>query len=511
MSIPNDLRHLPKVGDLASSLVVFLIALPLSMGIAIASDVPPALGMVTAVIGGIVVGLFGGAHLQISGPSAGLAVLVAGMVASHGIESFSAMVILAGVIQLASGLLKGGRYFQAVSPAVVRGMLTGIGILIIASQFHVMIDDKIQESGIKNILAIPKGFWKALTNTGDLKHMEAALIGVSTLMVTALWDKFKRGRWATIPGPLLGVVLGAALAAAFGLTIRYVVVPQELADLVQIPSIAALTTWSSSMLFDAVGLAFVASAETLLCATAVASMHTGPRTDYNRELAAHGFANMLCGIVGALPMTGVISRSTANVQAGALSRWSSLLHALWIALVVVLAPGLLALVPMSSLAAVLVYIGFKLLNIPAVISLAKYGRHVLGIFVATVVGVVAVDLLTGIIIGLALSAFLLMQRMSDLDLNAHDNDDNDELEVDLIGAATFLALPRFAELFDALPQGRVVRVHFEDLSFIDHACLDRIGDFKTHYEESGGTVIIAWEELKDHYLRGPKVPDPRAE
>ena len=493
----------PHPSDFPASIVVFLIALPLSMGIAMASGVPPALGLVTAVIGGLVVGTMGGAHLQISGPSAGLAVLIAELVGRHGMAVFALIVIMAGVMQLLSGLGKVGRLFQAVSPAVVRGMLTGIGILIIASQFHVMIDDNIHESGLRNLLMIPSGLIKAFTNTSDTVHMEAAIIGVSTLLVTVGWDKLKKGRLKMIPGPLLGVTLGACLAAVFSLPIRYVAVPASLLELIHLPSLSTLSELRASVLFDAIGLAFVASAETLLCATAVARMHQGPRTDYNRELVAHGVANTLCGVVGVLPITGVISRSTANVQANAETRYAAIFHAVWIGSVVLLLPGLLALVPMSSLAAVLVYIGFKLLNIPEARTLYGYGRLVFIVFVATVVGVVAVDLLSGILIGLGLSALLLMYRVSHLEFTVTDH--GGRVDVDVVGAATFMTLPQFSEAFDYLPKEREIHLHIEHLTFIDHSCVDRIGIFKEAYESNGGVVIVEWDDLVGRYKKGFKM------
>jgi MFS superfamily sulfate permease-like transporter len=489
---------MPRLADLPASLVVFLIALPLSMGIAIASGVPPALGLVTAIIGGLVVGVFGGAHLQISGPSAGLAVLVAEMVSEHGMETFALIVIAAGVMQMLSGVLKVGRLFQAISPAVVRGMLTGIGTLIIASQFHIMIDDKLHGNGLANLMMIPEGVVKALTATDDTLHMEAAFIGVVTLVLTAGWDKLKRGRLATVPGPLLGVAAGAALAAGFGLPIRYVIVPENLIDLVQLPTLGALEHVDGSMLFDAVGLAFVASAETLICATAVAGMHDGPRTRYDKELLAHGLANTLCGLVGTLPMTGVISRSTANVQANAATRYSAILHAVWIGGVVVFLPEMLALVPMSSLAAVLVYVGVKLLNIKDVRKLMTYGPAVTGIFAATAIGVVAIDLLSGIIIGLALSGAVLVYRFSRFEAITEQSDDG-RLMLRLTGAATVLALPKLAEVLDTVPSKQDLHIRFEKLSFIDHSCLDRIKSFSKAYERNGGVVTIEWDELQSHY------------
>jgi len=481
--------------DLTASFVVFLIALPLSMGIAIASGVPPALGLVTAIIGGVIVGAFGGAPLQISGPSAGLTVLIVQMHTDHGMEKLGAIVIIAGLTQLAAGLMRIGRQFQAVSPAVIRGMLSGIGVLIIASQFHVMIDDSIHDSGLQNLVKIPEGIWKAVTDYKDRTHDLAAIIGIATLVSMIAWDRAKPKQLKVIPGPLVGAGLAAGLAAIFALPIRYVAVPENLIDIMTFPSADTLTYMMQPDIIGAgVGLAFVASAETLLCATAVSRMHDRGKTNYDRELAVHGVANLCCGLLGVLPMTGVISRSTANVEAEAQTRRSAVLHATWITIFVVFLPNVLGLVPTSSLAAILVYIGFKLLNVRAIKALSRFGKPVIGIFLATAVSIVAIDLLKGIVIGLVLSAIRLMYTISHVEYSLEKISD-DRVDLHMFGSATFLGLPKLADVLDGVPPKTELHIHFDELEFIDHACLDLISEFRKRHESNDGQVVVEWEEL----------------
>ena len=468
----------PALQDVSASLVVFLIALPLSMGIAIASGVPPAMGLVTAIVGGLVVGTIGGAPLLISGPSAGLSVLIMQMVSEHGIAALAVIVIVAGLTQLGAGLMRIGRQFQAVSPAVIRGMLSGIGVLILASQFHIMIDDKIQGSGLQNVLAIPAGIIKAIADAEDRNHDIAALIGIGTLAVVLLWQRLRPERLKIVPGALVGAVLAAAVAALLDLPIRYVAVPANLHDLINLPSTEALAHIVDPDIIGAgVALAFVASAESLLCATAVSNMHDCGRTNYDRELAGQGIANVICGVFGCLPMAGVISRSTANVDAGARTRWSAIMHALWIGLFVVFLPDLLALVPTSSLAAILIYVGYKLLNPAAIRRLSRFGRPVIAVVLATAVSIVAIDLLKGIIIGLVLSSGRLLYKMSHVEFHLEETDGRAELH--LAGSATFLALPRLAEVLERIPDSSDLEVHFDNLEFIDHGCLDLLHTFGT--------------------------------
>jgi MFS superfamily sulfate permease-like transporter len=542
-------RHLPSDGsqslfttlrrDLLPSVAVFLVALPLCMGIAIASGVPVAAGLITGIVGGLLVGVLAGAPLQVSGPAAGLTVVIYGIVQEFGFESLGLIVLGAGVIQVVAGLFHLGQWFRAVSPAVIKGMLAGIGLLILASQFHVMIDDKPKESGIKNLITIPQAIAKgigwpdpstaeqrarrtqllkdvgmmhelqteirnavtaavpatsndsiagttaarasetvdlsslhdrqakirneisevlpqlqglhesskqvakteqaandalvasetALTGlrTGDgatalqtqqaavdtlqtllggLKdHQWAAKLGALTIAVLLLWNWLARGRLKMVPAPLVAVSVVTAVAYYAGLPVLYVEVPDSLIDSIRLPSLHALSavgTWG--MLQAAMVVALIASAETLLCATAVDQMHGGKRTNYDRELCAQGVGNTICGLLGALPMTGVIVRSAANVQAGATSRVSAILHGAWLLIFVSLLGFMLRAIPIASLAAVLVYTGYKLINLKQLKELRNYGWGEVAIFLATFAGIVATDLLTGVIIGVVLSA-----------------------------------------------------------------------------------------------------------
>jgi len=488
--------------------VVFLIALPLSMGIARASGMPASLGLITAVVGGIVVGFLGGAPLQISGPSAGLSVLVLEWVVEYrtdadpyGITSIAIIVMLAGLIQALAGFLKFGTYFRAVSPAVIRGMLAGIGIIIVVKQFHVMIDNDIEGSVLYNIYQIPAGLLKAGTTGGDRTHYMSASIGIATLLTIVLWDRFRPAKLHYLPGALAGVLVASIAAAVLRLPVNYVVVKDSLLSYITLPTVESLSKiMETDILISGVALAFVASAETLLCATAVSNMHRGDRTNYDRELAAQGLGNLACGALGALPITGVISRSTANVQAGAETNLSAVMQAIWVFLFAALLPGLLGLVPESALAAILTYVGFRLIQVSTPRKLLEYGRGVFGIYLATVIGIVAIDLLTGIVIGLVLSTARLVYSLAHLDIERIDS--GDRIELHLHGAATFVALPLLAGALEEIPPGSELHMHFDELDFIDHACLDFVAAFQERHQETGGRVIMEWRSLIGRYTRG---------
>lgn len=494
--------------DLPASIVVFLIALPLSMGIAQASGMPASLGLITAAVGGVVVGYLGGAPLLIAGPSAGLSVLILEWVVAfrtdedpYGITSIAVVVTLAGLIQAIAGFLKLGTYFRAVSPAVVRGMLAGIGLIIMAKQFHVMIDDDIEGSVLYNIYAIPEGLAKAVTTGGELTHYIAASIGLATLLTIALWDRFRPDKLHVFPGALVGVLVATLAAGLLRLPIDYVVINDSLLSYVTLPNADSLAKlMNPDILVAGVALAFVASAETLLCATAVSGMHQGARTDYDRELFAQGVGNLACGALGALPIAGVISRSSANVEAGAQTRSSAIMQATWVLVFALLFPGLLGLVPESALAAILIYVGFRLVQVSTPRKILQYGRGVFGIYLATIIGIVAIDLLTGIIIGLLLSTARLVYSLAHLDIERVDAEDR--IELHLHGAATFVALPLLAGALEEIPPGTELHMHFDELDFVDHACLDFIAAFQERHQETGGRVIMEWRTLIGRYTRG---------
>jgi MFS superfamily sulfate permease-like transporter len=622
--------------DLMASLVVFLVALPLCMGIALASGAPVAAGLVTGIIGGIVVGCLAGSPLQVSGPAAGLTVVCGEVIREHGMPALGVVVLLAGLVQLAAGFFRLGQWFRAVSPAVVHGMLSGIGVLILSSQLHVMVDDRPRHSGLANILSAPEAIRKGLpmpkaedTATkqsrrellqavgrlherqteialhvgryaspshpphpphetradetkllasfvplqkaivadfgqfgqsapaqqaepspseakvslpaamgparraleaalSDLKagsidkaaasqnqatdaladvlaglksHDWAAKVGLVSIAVIVLWQMLAPARLKFIPGPLLAVVATTLLAWVGALPVLYVEVPDRLVDGLTFPTLQVFQDMPIAALATAVlTMAVIASAETLLCATAVDRMHTGERTQYDRELMAQGLGNFLCGFAGALPMTGVIVRSAANVQAGARSRLSAILHGLWLLLFVLVLAGLLRQIPTAALAGILVYTGFRLIDFRGLANLWKTDRVEALIFIATVTLIVVEDLLIGVVTGLVLSAVKLLWTFSRLEVRTM-SDRSGELTVRVVGAATFLRLPVLAARLEEIPEDVPVTIDVARLSYLDQACYDLIVNWARQRRLGGAAVRLDRERLET-LLRG---------
>jgi MFS superfamily sulfate permease-like transporter len=492
--------------DFLASIVVFLVALPLCLGVAIASGAPPALGLVTGIVGGLVVGRLAGSPLQVSGPAAGMAVLVYQLVQEHGLIMLGVVGLIAGALQLLAGVFKLGQWFRAISPSVIHGMLAGIGVLIFASQLHVMLDDSPRSSGLANLAAIPEAVMKVFPVDGSVHHL-AAMAGLVTIATIVAWNKFKPARLGLLPGPLLGVVSGTLFALAFALPINLVDLPQNLISGLNIPTIEALggLMRPEILLLGAV-FAFVASAETLLCATAVDKMHIGPRTDYDKELRAQGIGNMICGALGALPMTGVIVRSAANVEAGATTRLSAILHGGWLLLAVVAFPLLLNEIPTSVLAAILVYTGYKLVNVAQIRKIAEFGKQELAIYFITLVGVVAIDLLTGVILGFAVATLKLVYTFSHLDIAVEHDPATGRVDVVMTGSATFFSIPKLSTTLESSPFGSEVHLHVEKLDYIDHACLEMLSSWEKLHQSTGGRLIVEWNALVERY--GRRASDP---
>ncbi|HEY2702284.1 MAG TPA: SulP family inorganic anion transporter [Candidatus Dormibacteraeota bacterium] len=475
--------------DLFASVVVVLVALPLCLGIALASGVPPALGLVTGVVGGLVVGFLQGSPVSVSGPAAGLTVLVAEIVREGGLVLLSAVVLAAGVLQFAAGLARRGRWSRAVPPSLVHGMLAGIGVLIIAGQVHVMVGAHPRESGLGNLLAVPRSL--AMVLPVDAPHTEAALVGLLTIAVLLAWRRWASGRLGLVPATLVGVVAATAVANLAGLPVARVGIPDRLLSAAHPLGHAALSllaradTWVRAAV-----LALVASAETLLCAGAVDRLHGGARTDHDRELRAQGIGNLICGALGALPMTAVIVRSSANVRAGGHTRASTVLHALWLLALVTLAPGVLRLVPISSLAAVLVVTGWTLIDRAAVRQLAGHGRGELAVYAVTVAGIVAIDLLTGVLLGLLAAAGMLLLRLSHIDVDLAHDPASARTTLRLRGSATFVRLPALAAALEQVAPERELHLHLDEVGHIDHAALDLLTGWVRAHRARGGLVTL---------------------
>jgi MFS superfamily sulfate permease-like transporter len=495
-AVPQDKTVFMK--DFSASLVVFLVALPLCMGIAMASGMPPAAGLVTGIIGGLVVGSIAGSPLQVSGPAAGLAVIVFELIREHGLMALGPILMLAGAIQLTAGLLKTGRWFRAISPEVIHGMLAGIGVLIVIQQFHVVLDRSPEHSGPANIAAMWGAVFGGLFPLDGSKEEAAALIGLVTLVVMLLWEKFRPAKLRLVPGALLGIAAATTVAQVFHLQVHRVSVPTNLGDMITLPSLAGLhgMTWTG-IVGTACAVAFIASAETLLSAAAVDQLQTRVKTNYDRELAAQGVGNMLCGLVGALPMTGVIVRSSANVQAGAETRKSTMMHGAWILLSVLALPFVLRMIPTASLAAVLVYVGIRLVKPSDVKKLARFGKVPVMIYVVCLLTIVLTNLLTGVLVGIGLSLLKLLYTVTHLD--ARIVEEEGLTHIHLSGIGTFLGIPKITSALDQVKSDGVVHLHSHGLRYIDHACIEVIEEWVDRRDEKGRRVHVEMEKLHLRY------------
>lgn len=485
--------------DFRASLVVFLIAIPLALGITMASGMPPVAGLITGVVGGLVVGYFGGAPLQVSGCAAGLTVMVFDAVEKYG-PRIAWVVLIAGMVQMLMSYGRMGRWFRAVSPAVIYGMLAGIGGLIILGQLHVMMDLTPRSGGVANLLALPESLAK-LVEPAHHWPMLVALLGLS---IQYVWQRFG-GRYQQLaPGSLLATVIVALLVAGFSLPTKMVLIPKD--ALGSLPGLwrlwsdvpawtmrgvieFAAALFTDGIVMSGIQLALIASAESLLCAAAVDQMHSGAPTNYNRELGAQGLGNALCGILGALPMTGIIVRSTANVAAGAQSRLATMLHGLWLLLAILVLAPVLAMIPNAVLASILVFTGIKLLDFRVLKTLARYGRAEVVIYLVTLVTILAFDLLSGVALGLLLAALNLARKTTQLSIRT-DVESDSSLKLSLHGAASFVGLPRLAEALEKIPadQARVVSIDTQNLTLIDHASSNLLQQWARRARQRGVEV-----------------------
>ncbi|MFD0273230.1 SulP family inorganic anion transporter [Kitasatospora sp. NPDC127111] len=495
------LRAVPWRFDLPASLVVFLVAVPLCVGVAVASGVPAELGLVTGIVGGLVVGSLPGSSLQVSGPAAGLTVLVYEAVQEYGAGALGLLVLATGLLQLAMGALHLGRWFRAMSASVVHGMLAGIGLTLLFGQLYALADRKAPSTGPEKIAGLPALLRDALTGAAT---PSAVALGIGTLLVLVFWKYLPVRVARAVPAPLAAVGLAAAVTVAADLPVARVRVA-GLLGVVRPPDRDALGALASTAgLGTILAFTLIASAETLFSAAAVDRMHHGPRTDYDRELTAQGVGNALCGLLGALPMTAVIVRSAANVQAGARTKASRVLHGLWLLLFAALLPGALGLVPLTALAAVLVHAGAKLVPVGRIAGLCREHRGEAVVLVVTAVAIITTDLFEGVLIGIGLAVVKSAWQTSHLQIGVEelpaggpdavtgapagsaDGPDGPDgpggpggsdslndarpLRVRLSGNATFLRLPRLLDALERLPGDRPVELDWSGLRHLDHAC-----------------------------------------
>ncbi|WP_189232207.1 SulP family inorganic anion transporter [Streptomyces flaveolus] len=474
--------------DLTASLVVFLVALPLCVGVAVASGVPAELGLVTGIVGGLVTGFLPGSSLQVSGPAAGLTVLVFGAVDTYGLPALGVIVLATGLLQLAMGALKLGRWFRAISLSVVEGMLAGIGLVLIAGQLYSAAGLEAPASGLDKIIGLPGAAADALGSTGALTSLA---LGAGTVAVMVLWKRLPK-RVRTVPGALAAVGLATAVTAVFGLSVATVEV-NGLLDSVQPPGADAFGELANvGLLGTIVAFTLIASAESLFSAAAVDRLHNGPRTQYDKELMAQGAGNSVCGLLGALPMTAVIVRSSANVGAGARTKASRVLHGVWLLLFAALLPSALALIPLPALAGILVHAGWKLIPFRGIVSLWRGHRGEALILVVTAVSIVAVNMFEGVLIGMALSVAKTAWEASHLKLEVVDKGAG-PVQAHLSGNATFLRLPKMLESLEALPQDRPVELDLSGLHHLDHACRTALENWAERHSAAGTDPVKVTE------------------
>ncbi|MGI5526665.1 SulP family inorganic anion transporter [Streptomyces syringium] len=457
---PDALRR-----DVLASLVVFLVALPLCVGVAVASGVPAELGLITGIVGGLVVGALPSSRLQVSGPAAGLTVLVFEAVQEFGLGTLGAIVVATGLLQLALGALGVGRWFRAISVSVVQGMLAGIGLVLLFGQLYTMAGARQPRSGPEKITGIPE---LAADIASGGRTLTAFMVGAGTIAVLVLWKKAPAAL-RTVPAPLAAVALATATTALAGLPVAHVEV-RGLLQAVQPPGAEALTSLTSvAALSTVLAFTLIASAESLFSAAAVDRMHDGPPTDYDKELMAQGVGNTLCGVLGALPMTAVIVRSAANVQAGAKTALSRFLHGAWLLLFAALLPAAIGIIPLAALAGVLIHAGCKLIPVKELVPLWRDQRGEAIVLAVTALAIVTTNMFDGVLLGLLLAVLKAAWETSRVHLQVHEPACG-PVVVTLTGNATFLRLPHILDTLEKLPAHRNAELDLSQLHHLDHAC-----------------------------------------
>jgi len=467
--------------DLPASLVVFLVALPLSLGIAVASGAPLAAGLVAGVVGGVVAGFLGGSVVQVSGPAAGLSLVVADLVMTYGWRATCMITLLAGVLQLLLGLCRVARSALAVSPAVVHGMLAGVGAVIALAQLHVVLGGSPQRSAIENLIELPQ---QIIHN-----HTHAVFVGLLTIAVLIAWTRLPQ-QLRTIPAPLAALLVSSVTAWTLGWEVTRI-------DLSTSLDAWAGPVWPRGDWHGIVGavllVALLAGVESLLCSVAVDKLHDGRRSDLDRELTGQGVANMVTGALGGLPVAGVIVRSTTNVRAGARSRWSTIMHGIWILLFAVGLGWMIALIPMEALAALLVFIGVQMINMGHLRNLR--GHSEVPVYVVTMGGVVLLGLAEGVLVGFGLAALFALRRLTRVTVRATAEPDG-RWHVVIGGSLTFLGVPMLTSELRAIPAGAAVDLDL-NIDFMDNAAFEAIHNWRTEHERGGGTVEI--DEIHDEW------------
>ena len=532
---------LPKTGlaglkenwrsDLLSGFLVFLIALPLCLGISMASGFPPSAGIITAIIGGMVVSRISGSFITINGPAAGLIVVVLSAVqelgagdAMAGYRYTLAAIVVASAIQILMGVFKAGRMSSFFPASVIHGMLAAIGIIIMAKQIHTLLGTAPEKGSslFSTIAQIPHSIM-------NLNH-EIAIIGFSGLAILIVWSMIKNPTLKMIPAPLIVVLVGMALARYFDLEHEHMYL--FLPDAHFLPHheetvgpkflVAISDNFMSSFYFPdfskfataefweaVVSIALVGSLESLLSAMAVDKLDPYKRhSNLDRDLTAVGVGNLASGLIGGLPMIAEIVRSSANVNNGAKTQWANFFHGTFLLLFVVLFPRLIHSIPLAALAALLVFTGFRLASPKSFANVLLVGKEQLFMFVVTIIGVLATDLLIGVAIGIAAKfAIHLLRgvRLNNL-FKIHfviDKKDPDTLVVSIIGSAIFSNFMALKTALATIESGKTVIFQLNNAYMLDHTVMEFIHDFQHNYEGQGGKCQFLGMEYHDTFSEHP--------
>lgn len=485
--LQSYLRH-----DLQASVAVFFVALPLCLGVALASNVPVVSGLIAGIVGGLIVPLISKSELSVSGPAAGLTAICAAAIVQLGsIEIFFLSVLLAGFLQIVLGLVKLGGFTYFIPSSVIKGMLTAIGIILISKQIPTLIGynrPDFWSNEFFNIITFDHIF-SSVHSLYEHSFFGPTLISIICLGLLLWWNRHIAGKWNFIPVYFIVVCFGVLLAWIMnqffpGIALsksQFINIPENILPEISSPKFSVL--FSNSLIWkNAVIICFVASLETLLSITAIDKLDPYKRiSPQNRELVAQGTANVISGLAGGLPITAVIVRSSANVEAGAKSGKSAFSHGLWILLAVAFAIPFLNKIPYCVLAVILLHTGYQLVKPRMILGLRKQGREQLYPFAVTVISVLLTDLLIGVLIGIAYAIYFLIKHTYRAGFTVKEKFDGHtrHFTVELALNVSFLNKKRFSEWLDKLPEYSIVEIIGTDSVYIDHDVLEIFEEFKT--------------------------------
>lgn len=499
--------------DIPASIVVFLVALPLCLGIALASGAPLYSGLISGVIGGIVVGALSGSSLGVSGPAAGLAVIVADAITDLGsFEIFLVAVAMAGIIQIILGLLRAGIVAYLVPSSVIHGMLAGIGILIFFKQIpHFFGDDTDPEGDLKFFQLDGENTFTELVNMLNFMLPGAIIIGLISLLVLLLWEtKWLKSRMIgrVLPGSLLTVVLGIFIVHIYDYIPSLWVSSEHMVNIPVSDSFASFTSNFAFPDFSAFNnpqvylvafvIAIVASLETLLCVDATDKLDPLKRkTPVNRELIAQGTGNFLSGMVGGIPVTQVIVRSSANIQSGGKTKASAVLHGILLLVSVVSFPYLLNKIPMATLAAILMVVGYKLAKPALFKKMISEGWEQALPFFATIIAMLLTDLLIGIGVGTAVALIFIVRDKFKASYKISKNKEKNEVHVLLARKVNYLDKVAFQKMLNEIEEGSTVVIDAQKTHFLHHDVLEILEDFIISAETRNLNItVLGLDKLK---------------